>query len=52
MNGDALLIAYAAVIVGGALRILIDGTKLDAWLRVKLGQPPSEKKKKGEPKLP
>jgi hypothetical protein len=31
--------------VGGALRILIDGTKFDAWLRQKLGQPPSKKKK-------
>jgi hypothetical protein len=46
MNGEAILIAYASVLVGGAIRILIDGTKLDAWLRVKMGHPPSKKKKR------
>jgi hypothetical protein len=44
MKIDALLIAYAAVVVGGALRILIDGTKFDAWMREKLDHPPSKKK--------
>ena len=43
MTLDPILIGFASVMIGGALRILIDGTKLDAWLRVKLGQPPSKK---------
>ena len=52
VRGSRLREGRAKAMNGDALRILIDGTKLDAWLRVKLGQPPSEKKKKGEPKLP
>ena len=44
MNFDPMLVYFAAVLIGGAIRILIDGTRLDAWLRVKLGQPPAKKK--------
>lgn len=42
---DGLLMIYAAVMVGGAIRILLDGTKIDAWMRRIMGQPPSKKQR-------
>lgn len=44
-RAEGLLLIYAAVMVGGAIRILLDGTKIDAWMRRIMGQPPSKKQK-------
>lgn len=45
---DGLAVILAAVFIGGAIRILIDGSKLDAWARRVMGRAPSKKDKKND----